>query len=203
MIRARIRIRIAAEDAEGAKEEAEEEPPTTRERLDELCSSTMWPLFVLAATPLVSDLERRATLQRRLDLTARLGLCPSPRALGTEKAPGPGRFTIPTTVLEREPKTEKPKMYRVVLYDDTRMDGMVIDEMLRQVFRKSQVDARRIMLQAHQGGQASIAIYTKEIAEQKVIEGQRFSRDEMERRWGLRNEARLEAIPEDRFGAEA
>lgn len=64
---------------------------------------------------------------------------------------------------------KEPKMYKVILLNDdyTSMDFVV--SILQTVFKKTFEDANRLMLAVHQQGQAVCGIYTRQIAETKVL----------------------------------
>ena len=65
-------------------------------------------------------------------------------------------------------KTQKPKLYKVVLHNDdyTPMEFVVL--ILKEIFNKSDADATAIMLHAHTHGFAVAGVYIFEIAETKV-----------------------------------
>lgn len=76
-------------------------------------------------------------------------------------------------VLERTPAREKlkepPKFAVVMLNDDfTPMDFVVL--LLVNLFRKSQDEAEAIMLEVHKKGKGVAGVYTKDIAETKVMQ---------------------------------
>lgn len=67
-------------------------------------------------------------------------------------------------------KLKEPQLYKVILLNDdyTPMDfvaGLLID-----LFHKSLPEAQCITLDIHENGRGVAGIYTKEIAEQKVID---------------------------------
>jgi len=64
--------------------------------------------------------------------------------------------------------TRTPPMYKVLLLNDdyTPMDFVV--EVLMQVFKKTELEATRVMLQVHHTGVGVAGIYSFEIAETKV-----------------------------------
>lgn len=70
-----------------------------------------------------------------------------------------------------EPKTDRPKLYKVILLNDdfTPRDFVVV--VLRSVFRMSEDEALGVMLTAHRKGACVVAVYTKEVAEMKAEEG--------------------------------
>ena len=70
-------------------------------------------------------------------------------------------------LLESEPLTKKPSMYKVILLNDdyTPMDFVVY--VLQKFFNKNQEEATQIMLHVHQKGAGICGIYTYEVAENK------------------------------------
>ncbi|MFO0752343.1 MAG: ATP-dependent Clp protease adapter ClpS [Thermodesulfovibrionales bacterium] len=67
-------------------------------------------------------------------------------------------------------KAKKPPLYRVFLLNDdyTTMDFVV--HILETIFRKSPVEATRIMLHVHKSGKGLAGVYTRDIAETKIAE---------------------------------
>lgn len=65
-------------------------------------------------------------------------------------------------------KVKKPKMYRVILFNDdyTTMDFVV--RVLMEIFDKSAAEATKIMLDVHRHGQGTCGVYTYDIAVTKV-----------------------------------
>ena len=65
-------------------------------------------------------------------------------------------------------KIQKPKKYKVVLYNDdyTPMDFVVA--ILKEVFHKPPVLAVDIMMNVHESGKGIAGVYSKEIADTKV-----------------------------------
>jgi ATP-dependent Clp protease adaptor protein ClpS len=72
-------------------------------------------------------------------------------------------------------KLKFPNMWRVIFHNDdfTPMDFVV--EVLIKLFNKTVDEATDLMLTVHLKGRAQIAIYTKEIAEQKCNEVRRVA----------------------------
>jgi len=65
---------------------------------------------------------------------------------------------------------KEPSMYKVILMNDhyTPMEFVVL--ILEQIFQKNEAEATQIMLNVHTHGSGLAGIYTKEIAETKVVQ---------------------------------
>lgn len=75
-----------------------------------------------------------------------------------------------------EPEVKKPRMYRVMLVNDdfTPMDFVV--HVLEQFFNMNRDKATRVMYQVHTEGQGTCGVFTRDIAETKVEQVNRYSR---------------------------
>jgi ATP-dependent Clp protease adaptor protein ClpS len=69
-------------------------------------------------------------------------------------------------VLEDEEDIElkKPSMYRVIIHNDPYTPREFVVIILQTVFHKSEEEGKKIMLEAHTKGMATVGIYTYEIA---------------------------------------
>ena len=76
----------------------------------------------------------------------------------------------PTTDTTTETKTEKPKLYKVILINDDYTRFEIVELILKSVFKLGAERAYHVMMTAHQKGSCLIAAYTLEIAETKVEE---------------------------------
>ncbi len=64
---------------------------------------------------------------------------------------------------------KEPSLYKVILLNDhyTPMEFVVL--ILQELFNKSELEATQIMLNVHKQGSGVAGVYTKEIAETKVM----------------------------------
>ena len=74
-----------------------------------------------------------------------------------------------STKTRTKTQTTQPQQWKVLLLNDdyTPMDFVV--EILESVFRKSELEAVRIMSNVHQVGVGIAGVYTHEIAETKLL----------------------------------
>ena len=78
--------------------------------------------------------------------------------------------TIDKTRTTTETKTEKPKLFKVILVNDDYTRFEIVELILKSVFKLSSERAYYVMMTAHQKGSCLVAAYTLEIAETKVEE---------------------------------
>ena len=70
-----------------------------------------------------------------------------------------------------KPKTERPRLYKVMLLNDDYTPREFVVKVLRSVFGMSDDQAHRVMITAHTRGACVVAVYTKDVAETKAKEG--------------------------------
>jgi ATP-dependent Clp protease adaptor protein ClpS len=66
------------------------------------------------------------------------------------------------------PKTEEPKLYKVLLHNDDYTTMEFVVAILESVFAKSPSEAYRIMMHVHTRGAGIAGVYPFEVAETKV-----------------------------------
>ncbi len=76
------------------------------------------------------------------------------------------QVTLPKT----KPKTrvERPRLYKVILLNDDFTPREFVVMVLKSVFRMTESEAMGVMLTAHQKGASVVAVFTREVAEEKA-----------------------------------
>ncbi len=71
--------------------------------------------------------------------------------------------------VKEKQETKTPSLFKVFLLNDdyTTMDFVVL--ILEKVFHKNLVEATQIMLHVHKNGKGLAGVYTREIAETKIV----------------------------------
>lgn len=65
-------------------------------------------------------------------------------------------------------KTERPKLYKVMLMNDDFTPRSFVVFILKAEFRMNESQAQQVMITAHQRGSCVVAVYTREVAETKA-----------------------------------
>jgi len=84
--------------------------------------------------------------------------------------------TLPRT--ETKPKTERPKLWKVILLNDDFTPRDFVVRVLQVVFRMTEGEALGVMMTAHRRGACVVAVYTREVAETKVLQANDLGRDQ-------------------------
>ncbi|MCG3172005.1 MAG: ATP-dependent Clp protease adapter protein ClpS [Myxococcota bacterium] len=87
--------------------------------------------------------------------------------------PGKGQGQL---LLEGRVRTQKPPMYRVLLYNDNYTTMEFVVWLLMSVFHHNENDATEIMLKIHNDGMGVAGVYSYEVAETKVRETTNLAR---------------------------
>ena len=82
--------------------------------------------------------------------------------------------TRPRTNVRR--KTQRPRLYKVILINDDYTPRQFVVSVLKAVFRMSEDQAYRVMMTAHKRGVCVVAVFTKDVAETKATEGTELGR---------------------------
>lgn len=69
---------------------------------------------------------------------------------------------------ETRQKTERPRMFKVLLHNDDYTTMEFVVGILQRVFNRSMTDATQIMLSVHNQGRGVAGIFTAEVAETKI-----------------------------------
>ena len=76
-----------------------------------------------------------------------------------------------------KPKTERPRLYKVILLNDDFTPRDFVVTVLKAVFRMTEGEAMGVMLTAHQKGACVVAVYTREVAEEKCAQANDLGRE--------------------------
>jgi ATP-dependent Clp protease adaptor protein ClpS len=79
---------------------------------------------------------------------------------------------------EAKTRTQRPRMYKVLLHNDDYTPREFVVVVLYQVFGMDESKAYSVMMTAHQQGSALVAVYAKDIAETKAQEATELARKE-------------------------
>jgi ATP-dependent Clp protease adaptor protein ClpS len=69
-----------------------------------------------------------------------------------------------------EPKTERPRLHKVILLNDDYTPREFVVTVLKAVFKMSEDQAHRVMITAHRRGVCVVAVFARDIAETKATE---------------------------------
>jgi ATP-dependent Clp protease adaptor protein ClpS len=81
----------------------------------------------------------------------------------------PDIVTKPRTKVR--PKTERPRLYKVILLNDDYTPREFVVGVLKGIFHMSEEQAYRVMITAHQRGVCVVAVFAKDVAETKATQG--------------------------------
>jgi ATP-dependent Clp protease adaptor protein ClpS len=92
------------------------------------------------------------------------------------EGPMSGVTTKPRTKVRL--KTQRPRLYKVILINDDYTPRQFVVTVLMAVFRMSEDQAHRVMITAHMRGVCVVAVFAKDVAETKATEGTELGRSE-------------------------
>lgn len=82
---------------------------------------------------------------------------------------------VPKTRIKQ--KVDKPRLYKVILYNDDYTPREFVITVLKAVFKTGESTGYHIMITAHQKGSCVVAVYARDIAETKVKEAMDYAKD--------------------------
>jgi ATP-dependent Clp protease adaptor protein ClpS len=97
------------------------------------------------------------------------GVADEPKKPPAEPPKAPEREREGGLATRERPKVERPKRFKVILYNDDYTPMEFVVTLLETVFGKSPSEATQLMLQIHKGGMGVAGVYVLEIAETKVV----------------------------------
>jgi ATP-dependent Clp protease adaptor protein ClpS len=65
-------------------------------------------------------------------------------------------------------ETQRPRLHKVILVNDDYTPREFVVRVLKGEFRMSEEQAHRVMITAHRRGVCVVAVYTKDVAEEKA-----------------------------------
>jgi len=77
---------------------------------------------------------------------------------------------------EARPKLKRPPLYKVMLLNDDYTPMEFVVEVLEQFFNMNREKATQVMLHVHTRGMGVCGVFTKDVAETKVVQVNDFSR---------------------------
>ncbi len=86
--------------------------------------------------------------------------------------------TITTPRITEEAKTARPKLHKVILLNDDYTPRGFVVRVLKAEFRMGEGSAHSVMLTAHRLGACVVAVFTREVAEEKAARATDMARKE-------------------------
>jgi ATP-dependent Clp protease adaptor protein ClpS len=96
--------------------------------------------------------------------------------MSMRELPQPG-YDQGQAVEEARPEIKQPPLYRVILLNDDYTPMEFVVHVLELFFSMPREKATRIMLQVHTQGKGTCGVYSREIAETKVVLVNEYSRE--------------------------
>jgi ATP-dependent Clp protease adaptor protein ClpS len=72
------------------------------------------------------------------------------------------------TLTKVKPKTERPRLHKVILVNDDFTPREFVVTILKAEFRMNEDQAYRVMITAHKRGVCVVAVFTRDVAETKA-----------------------------------
>ena|SRR3989338_2332076 len=74
-------------------------------------------------------------------------------------------------------KLKEPKRYWVVMHNDDYTTQDFVIHVLEQFFHKNPAESQKLMMAVHLQGKASVALYSKDVAETKAHQVMQYARE--------------------------
>tara|TARA_B100001248_G_scaffold59027_1_gene40108 strand:- start:3341 stop:3649 length:309 start_codon:yes stop_codon:yes gene_type:complete len=74
-------------------------------------------------------------------------------------------------------KSKKPQLYKVIIHNDDFTPMEFVVHVLTKFFKKQEQEAQKVMLEVHHRGAGIAGVYTKEIAETKVMQVNKYAKN--------------------------
>lgn len=81
------------------------------------------------------------------------------------------------TAIRTRPKVDKPRLYKVVMFNDDYTTQEFVVRVIVEFFHKPVSEATRLMIEVHTKGRAIVGVYPRDIAESKVERVTRTARE--------------------------
>lgn len=82
-------------------------------------------------------------------------------------------------VARAKPELKEPSMYKVVMLNDDYTPMEFVIQVLQSFFSMNREKATQVMLAVHQHGRAVCGIFTRDVAETKVVQINQYAQDNM------------------------
>jgi ATP-dependent Clp protease adaptor protein ClpS len=73
--------------------------------------------------------------------------------------------------VKTEPHVERPRLHKVILFNDDYTPREFVVEVLKGVFRLNETQALNVMMTAHRKGVCVVAVFAQDVAETKAARG--------------------------------
>ncbi len=73
--------------------------------------------------------------------------------------------------VKTEPRVERPRLHKVILFNDDYTPREFVVEVLKAVFRLNETQALNVMMTAHRKGVCVVAVFAQDVAETKAARG--------------------------------
>ncbi len=80
--------------------------------------------------------------------------------------------------VKTQPKTQRPRLHKVILVNDDYTPREVVVVILKAEFRMNESHAYRVMITAHQKGVCVVAVFAQDIAETKATRATEMARSQ-------------------------